>query len=335
MLMQSSRKGAKGVLETTLLRFIGSVGLVGLTLGMSPPAWALAQDPVLPPQEALPSAMDRAEMLEARKHMLQTHLQLLTLRLETLNTQSQQMAQAIQREQRTLSSLFSKVLFSLRETPTALLANHVKPEAYVHTLAIATSILQSGSKNLEHAQEKATKVGLMSQAAQAEFQRYQAVLTSLERDAKAFETEHPAFQPDFELHSERSPKLELPAEGTFVAPPVTLATSEKVSIRTAFLAPVMCPASGKVTYVGPLKGIQQAVIIDHGDNYYSILSGFEKRHVHLGDTLFQGETVATMAGYGKDNPVLEFEFLKPPQASQTTFLKWEERSKTFSLRDGT
>jgi septal ring factor EnvC (AmiA/AmiB activator) len=180
------------------------------------------------------------------------------------------------------------------------------------------------SKNLEQVKEKAEQHGLLTQATQAELRRYQLVLSSLEQGEKTL-------QPDFELYSEKAYQIELPVEGTFVAPPVSSATGEKVSIQTAFLAPVMCPASGKITYIGPLKGIKQALIIDHGDKHYSILSGFEKIHVHSGDTLFQGETVATMAGYGKDNPILEFEFLKPIEESQTIFLKLEERSERLSL----
>lgn len=302
-----------------------------LLLGTNPVI--CAQEPSPPAQEISPSSLDEAASLEARKNMLQDHLNLLILRLENLKNRSQLLAETLQRDQQIFSSFFFKLFFSLKGTPTAILANHVKPEAYVHALALSTSVLQKMSKNLEQVKEKKEQHKLLAQATQAELRRYQLVLSSLERDEKTVTVGNSALQPDVELHSEKAYQLELPAEGTFVAPPVTSATGEKVSIQTAFLAPVMCPAAGKITYIGPLKGIKQALIIDHGDKHYSVLSGFEKIHVHPGDTLFQGETVATMAGYGKDNPVLDFEFLKPAEESKTLFLKREAESKRLSLGD--
>lgn len=299
------------------------VGIFCCALALKTGSILRAQEPSQPDQEI--------RSLEIRKNMIQNHLNLLNLRLENLKNRSQFLAEILQRDKQAFSSFFSKLFFSLRETPTAILANHVKPETYVHALALSASVLQKMSKNLEQIREKTNQHGLLTQTTQAEFRRYHLVLSSLERNEKIVAAENSAHQSNFELYSEKACRIELPAEGTFVAPPVTSATGEKVSIQTAFLAPVMCPASGKITYVGPLKDTKQALIIDHGAKHYSILSGFEKIHAHPGDTLFQGETVATMAGYGKNNPILEFEFLKPIEESKTIFLKLEEKNESLSL----
>ncbi|MGL5784617.1 MAG: murein hydrolase activator EnvC family protein [Alphaproteobacteria bacterium] len=295
---------------------------------------AHAQESPSPSQETRPSFLDEAGSLGTRKNTIQNHLNLLTLRLESLKSHTQCLAEKLQRDQQIFSSFFFKQFFSLRETPTAIFAHHIKPEAYVHALALSTSILQKMAQSLRQVKKKEAQHKLQTQAAQAELRRYQLVLSSLERNEKTANSGKSQLQSDFEFYSEKAYQLELPAEGTFVAPPVTSATGEKVSIQTTFLAPVMCPASGKITYIGPLKGIKQALIIDHGGKHYSILSGFEKIHVHAGDALFQGETVATMAGYGKDNPILDFEFLKPAEESKTIFLKAEEKIERLSLGDG-
>lgn len=65
---------------------------------------------------------------------------------------------------------------------------------------------------------------------------------------------------------------------------------------------------GVVSFAGPLPGYGKAVVIDHGDHYYSIYGNAEKLAVKVGDQIESGEVVAfTGTSHRTLKPGLYFE----------------------------
>ncbi len=69
----------------------------------------------------------------------------------------------------------------------------------------------------------------------------------------------------------------------------------RVFIATAPDEPVISPFDGIVLYSGPFAGHGRLLVIDHGDNYRTILLGFERSTVETGEWLVAGQPVAVMA----------------------------------------
>ena len=69
----------------------------------------------------------------------------------------------------------------------------------------------------------------------------------------------------------------------------------RLHIATAPAEPVITPFDGVVLYSGPFAGHGPLLVIDHGDNYQTILLGFDHGSVGTGDWLVAGQPVAVMA----------------------------------------
>ncbi len=93
-------------------------------------------------------------------------------------------------------------------------------------------------------------------------------------------------------------KLPLPARGKIVtrygeekmkgisAKGITLATREN--------AQVISPFDGAVVFAGPFRGYGNMIIVEHGDDYLSLMSGLGNVDVELGQMLLAGEPIGNM-----------------------------------------
>ncbi len=69
----------------------------------------------------------------------------------------------------------------------------------------------------------------------------------------------------------------------------------QLRIATAPEEPVITPLDGVVLHSGPFNGRGPLLVIDHGDNYQTILLGFDHGTVGAGEWLVAGQPVAVMA----------------------------------------
>ena len=59
---------------------------------------------------------------------------------------------------------------------------------------------------------------------------------------------------------------------------------------------IVAPARGRVMFAGPFKGYGQIVIIEHGDDMHSLISGFGRLDVTIGQKVSQGEPLGLAGG---------------------------------------
>lgn len=79
-------------------------------------------------------------------------------------------------------------------------------------------------------------------------------------------------------------------------------TEQGVVIATRENAQVVAPFDGKVIYAGPFRGYGQIVMIEHGQDYLTLMAGMSLVDVQVGQGVLAGEPVARMgdAGTGTD-----------------------------------
>ncbi len=78
-----------------------------------------------------------------------------------------------------------------------------------------------------------------------------------------------------------------------------------ITIASRNQAQVVSPFDGNVVFSGPFRGYGNMIIIEHGDGYLSLLSGFETVNVKLGQMLLAGEPIAQMPVEGKSELYVE------------------------------
>ena len=75
-------------------------------------------------------------------------------------------------------------------------------------------------------------------------------------------------------------------------------TERGVVIATRESAQVVAPFDGKVIYAGPFRGYGQIVMIEHGDDYLTLLAGLSSVDVQVGQGVLAGEPIARMGAAG-------------------------------------
>jgi murein hydrolase activator len=75
-------------------------------------------------------------------------------------------------------------------------------------------------------------------------------------------------------------------------------TEQGVVIATRENAQVVAPFDGKVIYAGPFRGYGQIVMIEHGQDYLTLMAGMSLVDVQVGQGVLAGEPVARMGDVG-------------------------------------
>ena len=71
---------------------------------------------------------------------------------------------------------------------------------------------------------------------------------------------------------------------------------------------VRAVAPGAVRFAGWFRGYGKLVIMDHGDDYFTVVSHLEESFVRVGDTLSEGDTIGSVGDTGSlTGPSLYFE----------------------------
>ena len=81
-----------------------------------------------------------------------------------------------------------------------------------------------------------------------------------------------------------------------------------IEIQTDRGEPIQAVYAGKVLYADWFKGYGNMIIIDHGENYYTVYAHIEEAFKSTGDTVEAGEVIATVGDSGSiTGPKLYFE----------------------------
>lgn len=118
------------------------------------------------------------------------------------------------------------------------------------------------------------------------------------------------------LYNKKQPRLRLPVNGKIVNK-YGAYTNEKLGI-TRFRSgvyiiaekgePIKAVCPGRILYAKWFKGYGNMIIIDHGDNYYTVYAHADEIFKHKGDLVEQGEVVGTLGDTGSMvGPGLYFE----------------------------
>ena len=72
---------------------------------------------------------------------------------------------------------------------------------------------------------------------------------------------------------------------------VSGAHTKGITITGRPSARVSAPFDGTILFAGPFKNYGELVIIDHGDNYVSLLAGMEQLSTSVGQNVLAGEPI--------------------------------------------
>jgi septal ring factor EnvC (AmiA/AmiB activator) len=182
-------------------------------------------------------------------------------------------------------------------------------------------------KQINHmAAERATRAGLLAYV-RKEKSAQQAIIESLTQAAQEldekirnFDTEAPPGSPD--EYSTGKPfraykgLLKMPVKGKIVSlfgkfknPRYNVLNFHSgIEIQTERGEPIQAVYSGKILYSDWFKGYGNMIIIDHGDNYYTVYAHIEESFKTAGDVVEAGEVMATVGDTGSiTGPKLYFE----------------------------
>lgn len=70
--------------------------------------------------------------------------------------------------------------------------------------------------------------------------------------------------------------------------------SESLRLKMTPRRRIAAPADGQVVFAGTLPGVGRLLIIDHGDGYHSVLSGFSRLEVGKGVAVAAGQGVGSL-----------------------------------------
>ena len=176
--------------------------------------------------------------------------------------------------------------------------------------------------------EKRTQRQQMLEQLQQDKERYNQAIRELEQQIGKFEgrigdlTEAGSTPLRYSISPRDLGKLPWPVEGKTV--PNVNKVSRGVTIRAPHGTPIRAVADGRVRQIDWVLGYGNVIILDHGDDYFSIYAHLSEVLVQSGDTLKRGEVIARLGESGSlIGPVLYFEIWKGKTPLNT--LKWLQR----------
>lgn len=112
--------------------------------------------------------------------------------------------------------------------------------------------------------------------------------------------------------------LEHPVVGKIVQDPALQEKfsphSQGIVFETQKNAEVSSPSKGTVVFKGPFQTQGEILILDHGEKVYTIFMGMYKIDAQVGQKVYTGERLGTMAGYGSALPKLYLELRQKGKA---------------------
>lgn len=90
--------------------------------------------------------------------------------------------------------------------------------------------------------------------------------------------------------------------------------AQGIIFETKKNAEVFAPSEGTVVFKGPFKNQGDILIIEAGEKVYTILMGMHKINAEIGENVYAGQKVGSMAGYGASSPKLYLELRQKGKA---------------------
>ena len=116
--------------------------------------------------------------------------------------------------------------------------------------------------------------------------------------------------------------MPLPASGNIVQhfgdTSISGAHAKGIILQTRPHAQITVPFDGIVLFAGPFQNYGQLLIVDHGDEYLTVLAGMESINASVGQELLAGEPVGAMSNSYTDL-YLEIRFQGTPENPEEWF----------------
>lgn len=90
--------------------------------------------------------------------------------------------------------------------------------------------------------------------------------------------------------------------------------AQGIIFETKKNAEVFSPSEGTVVFKGPFKNQGDILIIEAGEKVYTILMGMHKINAEIGESVYAGQKIGSMAGYGANSPKLYLELRQKGKA---------------------
>jgi septal ring factor EnvC (AmiA/AmiB activator) len=88
----------------------------------------------------------------------------------------------------------------------------------------------------------------------------------------------------------------------------TVSFQSGINIKADRGEPVRCVNGGRVIYARWFKGYGNMIIVDHGDNFYTLYAHVEEMFKNKNDVVDTGEVIATVGDTGSlKGPLLHFQ----------------------------
>jgi len=107
----------------------------------------------------------------------------------------------------------------------------------------------------------------------------------------------PAFRPNGQPIAKVKGSLPYPVIGRIVrkfGAQEAVGEARGIRIETRAGAQVVAPYDGKIVFAGPFREYGQLLIIEHGDGYHSLMTGFGELYGAVGQWVLTGEPVGAM-----------------------------------------
>lgn len=90
--------------------------------------------------------------------------------------------------------------------------------------------------------------------------------------------------------------------------------AQGIIFETKKNAEVVAPSEGIIVFKGPFKNQGDILIIEAGEKVYTILMGMHKINAEIGESVYAGQKIGSMAGYGASSPKLYLELRQSGKA---------------------
>ncbi|MBX9621850.1 MAG: M23 family metallopeptidase [Alphaproteobacteria bacterium] len=90
--------------------------------------------------------------------------------------------------------------------------------------------------------------------------------------------------------------------------------AQGIIFETKKNAEVFAPSEGTIVFKGPFKNQGDILIIEAGEKVYTILMGMHKINAEIGESVYAGQKIGSMAGYGASSPKLYLELRQKGKA---------------------
>lgn len=90
--------------------------------------------------------------------------------------------------------------------------------------------------------------------------------------------------------------------------------AQGIIFETKKNAEVFAPSEGTIVFKGPFKNQGDILIIEAGEKVYTVLMGMHKINAEIGESVYAGQKIGSMAGYGAGSPKLYLELRQKGKA---------------------